>query len=70
MTAAAPTMEGELVTFDEASNRHIYTGTQDKITYEFDPEKQGWFPRLTAEMLSAQQAAYRQENVDESVIYQ
>ena len=62
-----PKMPGELVTYDQATGKHIYTGKKDNITYEFDLEKQGWFPRITEEMLNAQQQAYKLENVDETV---
>ena len=65
----APIMDGESVTFDPVSSTHIYVGKMDNITYEFDTLKNGWFPRLTPEMLDAQQAAYRQENVDERVTF-
>ena len=46
-----------------------YSGKDDGITYEFDLAQKAWFPRLTAEILEAQQSIYRVEGVDDTVTF-
>lgn len=40
----------------------------DGLTYEFHSDKNGWFPRLTEQIVNRQQSAYNFPGVDENVI--
>jgi hypothetical protein len=35
--------------------------------YEYDQERKAWFPRLTDDLIKAQQSAYKVDGVDENV---
>ena len=60
-----PSKVGENVFFEDGT--YTYIGKDDGVQYDYEPSTKAWFPRITEELVKAQQEIYKVDGVDESV---
>ncbi|KAJ3045434.1 hypothetical protein HDV00_010304 [Rhizophlyctis rosea] len=60
-----PAGDGSQIEFVEETGKYVSKGA-DGISYEWDPEKNAWFPMYDENLIGLQQSVYSVEGVDET----